>query len=229
VAQTYKNWEWIVVDDCSTDSSEEILKKIAEFDQRVKVYKNQVNSGASVARNKGLDQSSGEIIAFLDIDDEWLPSKLEQQIDFMKKENVMVSCHSYMMMRENGDVFKQISVPNEVTSSHLEALCPLATSFMMLDKKVIGDLRFNTSLRRRQDWIFWYEILKQGYVCKGLDIILGKYRKDSVNSISKNKFKMALIQWKLYRNYFGFNLIKSIVCFFKYSTYGISKHYLSRK
>lgn len=228
-AQTYLNWEWIVIDDCSADESWEILNKIAGSDKRVRVYKNEVNSGASVARNKGLDNSQGEMIAFLDIDDEWLPEKLEMQLKFMRDTQAVASCHSYMMMKENGEEFKKIDMPKEVTSNQLEALCPLATSFMMIDRKVIGNLRFNVSLRRRQDWIFWYEILKQGHVCKGLDTVLGRYRKDSINSISKNKFKMAFIQWRLYRSYFKFSLIKSVICFFKYSTYGVIKHYLSLK
>src|SRR5690554_2489854 len=105
--QSYSNWEWIVVDDCSSDSSWDILTKISDKDRRVRVFKNEVNSGASVARNKGLDNSEGDFIAFLDIDDEWLPSKLEIQLDFMEREKVPVSCHSYMMMREDGEVFKE--------------------------------------------------------------------------------------------------------------------------
>jgi len=76
--QTHRNIEVIVVDDCSTDSTDEVVKSIV--DERLKYVRLERNSGGSAARNKGVEIAQGEYIAFLDSDDEWLPQKLERQL-----------------------------------------------------------------------------------------------------------------------------------------------------
>ena len=81
--QTYTNWEMLVIDDCSTDSSLKILKELSEKDNRVKILLNKQNSGAAVSRNYGLREAKGKWIAFLDSDDLWKPDKLEKQLCFM--------------------------------------------------------------------------------------------------------------------------------------------------
>src|SRR5690606_921167 len=82
-AQTYMDWEWIVVDDCSTDHSWEMLQKFSEEDTRVKIFQNEKNLGAAVTRNKCLAEAQGEYYAFLDSDDLWHQEKLKTQIEFM--------------------------------------------------------------------------------------------------------------------------------------------------
>ena len=81
--QTYTNWEMIIIDDCSTDKSKQIVKQYIERDKRIRLIALNENSGAAVARNKGIEVSSGRFIAFLDGDDLWEPNKLEKQIQFM--------------------------------------------------------------------------------------------------------------------------------------------------
>ena len=81
--QTYTNWEMIIIDDCSTDKSKQIAKQYIERDKRIRLIELKENSGAAVARNKGIEVSSGRFIAFLDGDDLWEPNKLEKQIQFM--------------------------------------------------------------------------------------------------------------------------------------------------
>ena len=88
LAQTYANWELIIVDDCSTDNTDEVVKPFLT-DKRIKYLKNKKNSGAAVSRNYALREAKGKWIAFLDSDDLWLPEKLEKQIAFMKKNNYM--------------------------------------------------------------------------------------------------------------------------------------------
>ena len=86
ISQTYKNWELIIVDDCSIDNTDEIVKKFLN-DKRIKYLKNNQNSGAAISRNKALREAKGRWIAFLDSDDLWVPEKLEKQINFMEKNN----------------------------------------------------------------------------------------------------------------------------------------------
>ena len=84
--QTYKNWELLVVDDCSTDGTDEIVSKYN--DKRIVYLKNEKNSGAALSRNRALRNAKGKWIAFLDSDDLWHPTKLEKQIKFMKKMDI---------------------------------------------------------------------------------------------------------------------------------------------
>ena len=86
--QTYTNWELIIVDDCSTDNTDEILDKIS--DDRIRIYKNKKNAGAAVSRNRALREAKGRWIAFLDSDDFWFPDKLEKQLQFMKYGDIII-------------------------------------------------------------------------------------------------------------------------------------------
>ena len=95
LAQTYRNIEVIVVDDGSTDNTEEILR---QYDSKIK-YVFQNNAGPSAARNNGIKQARGDLLAFLDSDDIWLPEKLERQVQLMKqsRNTGLVSCGSYII------------------------------------------------------------------------------------------------------------------------------------
>ena len=101
INQTYRNWELIIIDDCSTDNTNEVVKKIN--DSRIIYLKNEVNSGAAVSRNKALREAKGRWIAFLDSDDLWKNDKLEKQINFMKKNNYYFSYTDYIEIDENGN------------------------------------------------------------------------------------------------------------------------------
>lgn len=89
IDQTYTNWELIIVDDCSSDNTNQI---VASFeDERIKYLHNEKNLGAALTRNKALREAKGEWIAFLDSDDLWMPEKLEHQIDFMNENGYSLS------------------------------------------------------------------------------------------------------------------------------------------
>ena len=94
LAQTHENWELLIVDDCSTDNTDEV---VAEFsiDPRIRYLKNAKNSGAAVSRNRALREARGKWIAFLDSDDLWEPEKLEKQIAFMKENNYKFTFTDY--------------------------------------------------------------------------------------------------------------------------------------
>lgn len=225
-SQSHSDWEWLAVDDCSTDDSYNILQTCAMMDSRVNIFKNNKNSGPSHSRNCGLDHAQGEYIAFLDADDLWSPSKLERQILFMQEKGITFSCHDYGIISDSGNPIKTVHMPVVVTSKELEAYNPLATSFIMIKKSVLNAKKFDPNLRRRQDWVFWYHIAKAGNQCISLNENLGKYRKDSVHSISRNKFYMAFIQWNMYRTYFHQGFFRSLISFIRYAFYGTTKHYL---
>ena len=98
IDQTYTNWELLIVDDCSSDNTDEIVTSFK--DDRIKYYHNKKNLGAALTRNKALREAQGEWIAFLDSDDLWMPEKLEHQIGFMKKNNYTLSFTEYEKIDE---------------------------------------------------------------------------------------------------------------------------------
>ena len=100
-AQTYTNWEIIIVDDCSTDNTDEIVGAIQ--DERIRYFKNEKNSGAAISRNRALCEARGKWIAFLDSDDLWHPTKLEKQIRFMEENGYHFSYTNYVEVDDDGN------------------------------------------------------------------------------------------------------------------------------
>lgn len=102
INQTYKNWELLIVDDCSTDDTDNIVEPFLT-DARIKYFKNEKNSGAALTRNRAMREAKGEWIAFLDSDDLWMPEKLEKQIRFMNEHNYTLSFTEYEKIDGGGD------------------------------------------------------------------------------------------------------------------------------
>ena len=102
-SQTYTNWELIIVDDCSTDGTIEMIRDYVEKtnEKRIRLLSNEKNSGAAVSRNYALREARGRWIAFLDSDDLWLSEKLEKQISYMK-ENEYIFTYTDYRMQLNG-------------------------------------------------------------------------------------------------------------------------------
>lgn len=124
IAQTYTNWEMLIVDDCSTDGSYEIAQEYAEKDSRVKVFRNEKNSGAAVSRNRAIEASFGEYVAFLDSDDLWLPEKLEKQIAFMQQHDCDFSFTEYEHIDEDSrSLLKVAQVIRHLTYTKMMLHC----------------------------------------------------------------------------------------------------------
>lgn len=136
--QSYTNWEMILVDDCSTDLSSEIIKKIAKKDSRIKYLKLKTNSGAAVARNTALKNSKGRFIAYLDSDDLWKKSKLEKQIKYMTENNYAFTCTDYEKIDENGNTLKIIRIPQKVNYNLFLRNTIIQTCGVMVDTKITG-------------------------------------------------------------------------------------------
>ena len=109
--QTYRNWELIIVNDCSIDATEQIVKKYQEKDERIKFHSLTENHGVANARNTALQNAVGRYIAFLDSDDMWLPEKLEKQIGFMKINNYVFTYHQYRHFASRDKVGKIVNIP----------------------------------------------------------------------------------------------------------------------
>ena len=211
VAQTFINWEMIIVDDCSKDRTVDIIKQYQKQEQRIKLIQLTKNSGAAVARNMAIEHSKGRFLAFLDSDDLWLPEKLEKQLDFMQKNHVAFSYSQYVTMDENGETGSIVPCPRKVTYKQLLKQNVIGCLTVMLDKEKIGTVKME-NIRSRQDYVLWLTLLKNGHQAYGMQEVLSKYRLGH-NSLSKNKIKMAKQNWQVYREIEELDVFKSFLVF----------------
>lgn len=230
ISQTYKNWELLLVDDCSKDNSAKIAKEYAKKDKRVKYIKLEKNSGAAIARNTALENSKGRFIAYLDSDDLWKPEKLEKQVNFMKENNYAFTCTDYEKIDENGkSLNKIIKIPKKVNYNLFLRNTIIQTVGVMVDTSITGkDVLVMPNIRRRQDAATWCQILKAGYDCYELPENLSYYRVVS-NSLSSNKFKAVKGTWVLYRDIEKLSLFKSCYCFVGYAFNAVKKRIYIKK
>lgn len=228
--QTYKNWEWLLVDDCSPDNSAIIIKKYAKNDNRIKYFKLSENSGAAVSRNKALAESTGRFVAYLDADDLWKNDKLEKQVKFMLENQYSFTCTDYEKITETGNSLnKIIKIPKKVDYNFFLRNTIIQTVGVMVDKKLTGkELLKMPNIRRRQDAATWCQLLKNGHDCYGCPENLSYYRVVT-NSLSSNKFKAIKMNWYWYRKIEKLPLWKACYCFIGYAFNGVRKRiYIKR-
>lgn len=220
--QTYKEWEMIIVDDCSCDNSEIIIKDMQERDSRIKYIRLRENSGAAMARNVALENSNGRYIAFLDSDDLWANSKLEEQIRFMNDKKCGFTFTSYEFINEDGSKLdKIVKIPEQIDYNELLKNTIICCSTVVIDRNLVGEFRM-ILIRKGQDVATWLKILKYYKFAYGINNNLLKYRLVK-GSLSRNKLGVFKKMWTIYRNIEKLTLIKSIHVFTCYSLNAIKK------
>ena len=188
--QTYKNWEMIIVDDCSTDNTDEVVSPYL-VDNRIKYIKKDKNSGASVSRNIALREAKGKWIAFLDSDDLWLPEKLEKQIAFMKLKDYKFSYTRYSEINQNGiETGVHITGPFKITKTGMYNYCWVGCLTVMYDREAIGLLQA-AEIKSREDYSLWLQISKK-VDCYLLDEELAYYRRGRVGSITTKSYPVLI-------------------------------------
>lgn len=218
--QTYVNWEWIIIDDCSTDGSFDIAKEYSLRDKRIILLKLQKNSGSAAARNKGLDLAKGRYISFLDADDLIHPDYLQRQLEFIRKNGPIVSAAYERLTEKTRTVFY---VPEKVTYKSILKGNPLSCLSTMYDKGVFPNDRFPEDMRRHEDYFFWISLLRKGYCAFGNKNVLATYR---INKSSKNADKAKLLRplYYLYHKKMGINFLKSFIMVLRYAVYSRKKY-----
>lgn len=187
--QTYKNWELIIVDDCSSDNTVDLIKSVE--DERIRFFKNEKNSGAAVSRNRALHEAKGKWIAFLDSDDIWVPTKLEEQLAFMKKNNYAFTYTDYRI-RLNGKWLPYICTgPNKVNKRRMYDYCYFSTITVMYDQSKVGLIQI-ADLKKNNDYAMWLKAVEK-VDCYRFPKCLSYYIKHE-NSISSGS-KAKLIKW----------------------------------
>lgn len=229
LCQTHADWEMILVDDCSTDRSAEMIAELAKDDARFRYYKLIKNSGAAAARNFALDKANGRFIAYLDADDTWRENKLEKQIRFMLENNIQFCCTDYEVIDEAGSATnKIIHIPKIVSYNLFLRNTIIQTVGVIVDRKITGSELLQMTLARkegassREDAATWCNLLKNGYPCHALSENLACYRRVT-GSLSSNKIKSARGTWHLYREIEELPLWKACYCFVGYAFNAIRK------
>jgi glycosyltransferase involved in cell wall biosynthesis len=219
LAQSFFDWEMIVVDDCSPDNSNQLVEGYIAKDSRIKLIRLVENAGAAVARNTGIQAAQGRFIAFLDSDDRWLPEKLEKQLTFMRKYNIAFSYTAYEKLDSHGAVIAKVNIPSKVSYRDLLKVCSIGCLTAMYDTEKLGKL-YMPLIRKRQDLGLWLRILKDIPYAYGVDEVLAQYQLRP-DSISSNKFNAASYTWRLYRDVEKLSMPSAAYYFSHYAFNGV--------
>lgn len=223
-SQTLGDWELLVSDDCSSDSTREIVSRMAKSDHRIRFLPLEENGGAAKARNNSLAHAQGRYIAYLDADDLWYPEKLERQVAFMEERGAAFSCTSYEVVGEDAAPLGR-TVRMLDTCDYMGFLTHnlLQTVGIMADtERLDRSLLVMPPMRRRQDAATWLQVLKAGHTCHGLPDVLCAYRRVA-GSLSSNKIEAARGVWHLYRDVERLPLPTSLYCFARYAALAVWK------
>ena len=214
LAQTYLNWELIIVDDCSADGTVSVITKFLK-EHRIKLYQSEKNTGTGITRNKALSHAKGRFIAFLDSDDLWKPKKLEKQLDYMLSKNKPFTFSFYDCIDENGEsLHKRIEAPLNLKYKQLFWSNLVGNLTGIYDTDYFGKIEISSS-RKRQDWMLWLTILKEIKTAKPIPESLAVYRVRD-NSLSASKSSLLKHNYNVYRHFHGLNPIAATACMMRF-------------
>lgn len=210
--QTYTNWELLIVDDCSKDNTDEIIKSFLS-DNRIKYYKNKKNYGAAISRNFAIKKAKGKWIAFLDSDDIWLPDKLSKQISFMKNNNYHFSYTYYLELLEGGQKRGiRVEGPKKVGKIKMHMFNFIGCLTVMYDSEYVGEVEI-PDLKKRNDWAMWLRIVKKT-PCYLLDEVLSEYRireSGSITHVKGGKISLLKFHYEMFRKSENLNFVLALM------------------
>lgn len=220
--QTYTHFEVIVIDDCSVDRTVEIIERISQRDQRVRLLKNSQNKGVSYTRKHGLENACGEWIAILDSDDKWEPEKLEKQIVLQQNTKAELLYTGSGFMDALGNRLEwNLQVPSKLKYKQLLKQNLLSNSSALV-KKELYEKYYAMGDDMHEDFATWLGILKSGVVAYGVNEPLLIYRLEK-SSKSGKKIVAAKMNWNTYR-YIGLTYAKALYYMCWYAAKGIMKY-----
>ena len=212
--QTYKNYKIFIIYDDENYTDLNVIKKFLEKNKInfpfVKIKVNKKNLGAGYSRNVGIKESNTKYIAFLDSDDIWVKNKLEIQIKFMEKNNLVFSHTSYFIINEKNKKISLRKAQKIITFKNLLKSCDIGLSTVIVNAKFVKKKKyFFPKIKTKEDFVLWLKIVKEIKSIVGIDKKLTYYRKTE-NSLSSNKLIGLLNGYKLYRNYMNYSQLKSL-------------------
>lgn len=212
LAQTYENWEMLLVEDGSSDDTVRVIENYIESksEKRIHLIRQPENMGAAKARNRGLKEAAGRYIAYLDADDLWAPEKLEHELRFMEAKQAAFAFTGYEFADERGrGTGKIVRVPETLNYRQALRNTTIFTTTVMFDTRKTGKELLEMPLIKSEDTALWWKVLREGYVAYGLDENLVRYRRAG-KSLSSNKLEALRRIWNLYRKAEGMSIAVSM-------------------
>lgn len=220
--QSYKNLEIVVINDCSTDASLNIIKSFN--DSRIVLIDNIENKGAAFCRNIGIKKASGEYIAFLDGDDVWEADKIEKQLYFMIDNNYDFACSKYIIIDETSKpIGRIVGAPKRITHKMLLRSAYIGCLTAMYKKEVYPDLQIPDEIKKRNDYALWIKLTEK-CDCYCLNESLARYRKRSKSLSSTKKHKLLKYHKQMFMRVCGFSAFKASW----YSMLNVFNYYIRR-
>ena len=224
INQSYDYLEILIIYDDTNQNDLEFLQEISKLDNRIKIINNNKRLGAGPSRNRGIDQSNGKYIAFIDADDTWNQDKIKEQISFMKKNNYQISHTSYFIIDEKKKIVGQRKARDLLSINEILKSCDIGLSTVIIEKKVIVDTKTKfPQLVTKEDFVFWLKLLKKNHKFYAFDNNLTNWT-NSKNSLSSSTIQKLFDGFKVYNYYMNFNIIKSI-----YYLICLSLNYLKKR
>lgn len=220
IQQTYQNWEWWIVDDCSTDGSFEYISEISKKNEKIHVLRVEKNGGPSKARNIAINSANGQFIAFLDADDLWDNVFLEKQIDLLTKTGAgfaYATCRIHSSKNET--VFH---VPEKVTYKDILKTNSISCLTVVYDVKICGKEQM-PEFGKAEDYICWLQILKRIPYAVGNQECIATYRLVQ-GSRSSGKLKLIKYMWRIYRKVEHLGFFSSLYYLFCWGINGLKKY-----
>lgn len=222
-AQTYRDWKLLIIDDCSKDGTFALARRLAESDERIRVFHNEVNSGVSKTRNRGIREADTEWIAFLDSDDVWVAEKLEKQLALADEATGIVYC-SYDFINEAGEPIKKpFIVPAETNFRRMLTSSVISCSTALVRTSLMKKHFFDPTIFH-EDYVLWMELLSIPCKAVGNTEVLAHYRQSS-SAKNIRKGNAAKARWRIYRENLHLSLFTSVRVFLGYAVKGVIKYY----
>ncbi len=225
LSQTYTNYELIIIDDASTDSTPEIIATYESKFPSCIVKRNEKNAGTANSRNTAIKIAKGAYIALLDSDDVWLREKLQIQHDCVTKTGCDICCTSYSFTNEQyKPIRRPYIVPDTIDYTALLKENHIGCSTVVINRNILQDVNYD-NVFYHEDYALWLTLVKRGACICGSKDILMQYRV-SKTARSYNKLNAAIHRFRIYRYQEKLNLFLSVKYFIIYAINGLRKHVL---
>lgn len=223
MAQTFGDWELIVVDDGSGDHTCAMVEALAAEDGRIRLVGNGANLGAARTRNRGMALCRGDYIALLDGDDLWRPEKLERQLALAEETGADIVYCAYGIVGPDGrPCCRDFIVPEETGFSDTLVKSVISCSTAFLRRPIAEAYRFPEGYYH-EDLALWLKMLGEGCTARGVPGVLADYRLTEKGRTA-NKLRSAWGRWEIYRKMLGFPLGRSLVMLWRYGALGLKKY-----
>ena len=222
INQTYQNIEIIIIFDDNYNSDIEFIQKFLDLDKRIKLIDNKKNLGVAISRNKGIEISKGDYVAFLDCDDYWDKNKLEKQYNFMCNNKILFSHTTYQIINTKNEIIGKNIIKKQLSYKDLINSCDIGLSTVLMKKEILSISKFK-QISTKEDYALWLELSRNGVSIHGLDEPLTYWRVTN-NSLSSSFLTKVINGFQVYYKFEKNNLFKSLIL-----VINLGLHYLRKR